>query len=91
VQLIEDFTIFSVTCNVSCPRAVNFELKLMLNLDKSVQQFRERQRMRSFRLRTLFFIYERVLFRFLLMIIFHWLMNKLKDSLITDKDPVRDE
>jgi hypothetical protein len=34
-----------------------------------------RQRMRSFIIRTFFFIYERVLFRSFLMIIIHWVKN----------------
>jgi hypothetical protein len=41
VQLIEDFAIFGVTCNVSCPRAVNFKLKLTLNFDENVHQLKE--------------------------------------------------
>jgi hypothetical protein len=41
---MEASTIFGVTCNVSCRRADNFQSKLTLNLDESVQQFREHQR-----------------------------------------------
>ena len=47
-QLIESSAIFGVTINVSCTRAVNFESKLTLNSDESVQQFRERRRIHSF-------------------------------------------
>jgi hypothetical protein len=47
VEFLEDSGIFGVACNVSCPRALNFELKLTLNLDVSVQQFRERLRLLS--------------------------------------------
>jgi hypothetical protein len=50
---MEDYPIFSVICNVPCHRVVNFESKLTLNLDESVQQFRERQRMHSFLLRMM--------------------------------------
>jgi hypothetical protein len=53
VQLIEGSAIFAVTCNVSYLRVDTSELKLTLNSDERVQQFRERQRMRSFLLRLM--------------------------------------
>jgi len=48
VQLIEGSPIFGVTINMSCTRTANFESKLTLNSDESVQQFRERRSMHSF-------------------------------------------
>jgi hypothetical protein len=48
VQLIEGSAIFGVTINVSYTRTVNFESKLTLNSDETVQHFRERRSMHSF-------------------------------------------
>jgi hypothetical protein len=48
VQLIEGSTIFSATINVSSTKTVNFESKLTLSSDESVQQFRERRSIHSF-------------------------------------------
>ena len=45
---MEYSTIFGVTFDLPCSKAVNFESKLALNSYESVPQFRERQRIHSF-------------------------------------------
>ncbi len=61
VQLIEGSAIFGTSFNVSCCRAVNFELKLLLDPDESAQKFRERRRIRLFFLRMMLDCLECVL------------------------------
>ncbi len=48
VQLVGCSTIFGVTFDLSCSKAVNFGSKLALNSDESIPKFRERQRIHSF-------------------------------------------